>query len=250
MTRATDLSCVLRYKDAPAAIDWLERAFGFEREMVLTAEGGAVAFATLRLGGDVLATGTQRPDVRHAVAIYVEDPDAHCERARAAGAEITQVVEDTDFGTRIYVCKDPDGHLWSFGTTHLKEPGCDIFPVVGYRDPEAAMRFLRDAFGIEERAVYRNEDGTLAHAELGIGYGIIMPTHSNQAGDNPWAKIDFGLYVCVEDPAAHYERATAAGAEIVRELKLQDYGATEYSVRDCEGNLWSFGDYRPEGSRP
>jgi uncharacterized glyoxalase superfamily protein PhnB len=250
MTRATDLFCVLRYVDAPKAIDWLEKAFGFEREMVLTTEEGAVAFATLRLGNDVLGTGTRRADVHNAICVYVEDPDAHSAQARAAGAEITQEVTDEDHG-RIYACTDPAGHLWSFGTTHLKEaPGCDIFPVVGYKDLEAAIVFLKDAFGSEERALFRGEDGSIQHIELGIGFGIIMPTHSKQPGDNPWAQIDFGLYVCVDDPAAHYARAQAAGAEIVRELKLEDYGATDYSVRDCEGNLWSFGDYRPAGSRP
>jgi uncharacterized glyoxalase superfamily protein PhnB len=250
MTRATDLFCTLRYKDAPKAIDWLEKAFGFQRDFIEPGEGGGVRFAALRLGNDVLGTGTIRPGLQHAISVYVEDPDAHCQRARAAGAQVTQEVTQEEFG-RFYVCTDLDGHLWSFGTTHLKdEPGCDIFPVVGYRDSESAMRWLKDAFGIEERVVYRNEDGSIAHAELGIGYGIIMPTHSHEDSDNPWGQIDFGLYACVEDPKSHYERAKAAGADIVRELKQQDYGATEYSVRDCEGNLWSFGDYRPEGSRP
>ncbi|HEY7466199.1 MAG TPA: VOC family protein [Dehalococcoidia bacterium] len=250
MTRASDLFCTLRYKDAPKAMDWLEKAFGFKRDFVVPGAGDGVRFALLRLGHDVLGTGTIRPGLHHAISVYVEDPDAHCARARAAGATITEEMTEEDFG-RFYVCKDLDGHVWSFGTTHLKDaPGCDIFPVAGYKDPEAAMKFLHDAFGIEERTMYRGEDGSLQHAELGIGYGIIMPTHSDGAGDNPWAKIDFGLYVCVDDPAAHYERAKAGGAEIVRELKLQDYGATEYTVRDCEGNLWSFGDYRPAGSRP
>lgn len=250
MTRPTDLFAILRYDDAPAAIDWLERAFGFRRELVVPGEGESIAFATLRLGNDVLGTGTTRPDVSHAVAVYVEDPDAHCGRARAAGAEITQEVTDEEHG-RSYVCKDLDGHVWSFGTTFLKPaPGCDIFPVIGYRDIDAAIGFLRDAFGVEERVVVRDEEGRIGHAELGIGYGVIMPTHSWEAGDNPWAQIDFGLFVYVADPEAHYARAKAAGAEIVRELKREDYGATGYSVRDLAGNLWSFGDYRPEGSRP
>jgi uncharacterized glyoxalase superfamily protein PhnB len=249
MTRETDLFCTLRYRNAIGAIDWLERAFGFERDFIVPGVDDSVRFALLRLGADVFGTGTIRPGLHHAISVYVEDPDAHLEQARATGARITQEITEEEFG-RFYACTDLDGHLWSFGTTHLKEPGCDIFPVVGYRDPEAAMRWLHDAFGIEERAIYRNEDGLLAHAELGIGYGTIMPTHSDQVGDNPWAKIDFGLYVCVDDPAAHYARAQAAGAAIVRELKLQEYGATEFSVRDCEDNLWSFGDYRPAGSRP
>jgi uncharacterized glyoxalase superfamily protein PhnB len=53
------------------------------------------------------------------------------------------------------------------------------------------------------------------------------------------------LYVVVDDPDAHHERAKAAGAEIVRELEDQDYGSRDYSARDPEGNLWSFGTYNP-----
>jgi uncharacterized glyoxalase superfamily protein PhnB len=238
----------LRYKDAANAIDWLEVAFGFKRDFVVPGVDDSVRFALLRLGMDVLGTGTVRPGLHHAISVYVEDPDAHLQRARAGGATITQEMTEEEFG-RFYVCTDLDGHVWSFGTTHLKEPGCDIFPVIGYRDLEPAMRFLRDAFGLEERALYRNEDGSIAHVELGVGHGVVMPKDIQPADDNPWNQIDFGLYVCVEDPSGHYARARSAGAEIVRDLELQPYGATEYSVRDCEGNLWSFGDYRPQGTR-
>ena len=188
MTRPTDLFCTLRYTDAPKAIDWLQTAFGFKSDFVEPGVEGSIRFAALRLGNDVLGTGTVRPGLQHAISVYVEDPDAHCERALAAGAKVTQEVTDEEFG-RFYVCTDIDGHIWSFGTTHLKdEAGCDIFPVVGYRDTEAAMLWLHEAFGIEERAVYRNKDGSIAHAELGIGHGIIMPTHSREDGDNPWAR--------------------------------------------------------------
>ena len=55
-----------------------------------------------------------------------------------------------------------------------------------------------------------------------------------------------GIYVYVEDVQAHHDRAKAAGAEIVRSLQVTDYGSWEYSVRDPEGHLWSFGTYRPE----
>ena len=54
-----------------------------------------------------------------------------------------------------------------------------------------------------------------------------------------------GIYVMVEDPDAHHERASGAGAQVVRELSDQDYGSREYSARDLEGNLWSFGTYDP-----
>ncbi|MBM2812520.1 MAG: Glyoxalase-like domain protein [Chloroflexi bacterium] len=58
------------------------------------------------------------------------------------------------------------------------------------------------------------------------------------------------VVVCIDDVKRHYERARAAGAVIVRELNETDSGAVEYSARDLERNLWSFGTYRPEGSRP
>ncbi|HUF02532.1 MAG TPA: VOC family protein [Gaiellaceae bacterium] len=54
------------------------------------------------------------------------------------------------------------------------------------------------------------------------------------------------MYVIVADVDGHYERARSAGAEIVRELKDTDYGSRGYMARDSEGNLWSFGTYRPE----
>jgi uncharacterized glyoxalase superfamily protein PhnB len=56
---------------------------------------------------------------------------------------------------------------------------------------------------------------------------------------------DHGIYVAVEDADAHYEQAKAAGAEIVREIGDTDYGSREYTARDPEGNVWSFGTYRP-----
>ena len=53
------------------------------------------------------------------------------------------------------------------------------------------------------------------------------------------------LYVVVEDPDAHHERAVAAGAQIVRAMRDEEYGSRGYTARDPEGNVWSFGTYRP-----
>jgi uncharacterized glyoxalase superfamily protein PhnB len=64
--------------------------------------------------------------------------------------------------------------------------------------------------------------------------------------DNPWAAEPLGIYVYVEDVEAHHDRAKAAGADIVRPLQVTEYGSWEYSVRDLEGHLWSFGTYLPE----
>jgi uncharacterized glyoxalase superfamily protein PhnB len=98
--------------------------------------------------------------------------------------------------------------------------------------------------------VYRSEDGIIHHAQLELGTGMIMFGQDRENGwlggkaPDPYASPQ-GVYVAVDDPDAHHARAKAAGAEIVRELSDQDYGSREYSARDLEGNLWSFGTYDP-----
>lgn len=62
---------------------------------------------------------------------------------------------------------------------------------------------------------------------------------------NPWKSAAYGTYAVVEDIDVHYARAVAEGAEILRPLADTDYGAREYTARDPEGHLWSFGTYRP-----
>jgi uncharacterized glyoxalase superfamily protein PhnB len=118
----------LRYRDAPAAIDWLVKAFGFEEQMVVPNEDGTVAHAQLSLRPGVIMLATARDDelriksprdlgaVGGGIYVYVDDPDAHCERARAGGAEIVRGPEDTDYGSREYTARDLEDHLWSFGT--------------------------------------------------------------------------------------------------------------------------------------
>jgi uncharacterized glyoxalase superfamily protein PhnB len=120
---APTLYPVLRYRDARSAIDWLERAFGFERMSVHPEEGGPVVHAELAFGTGVLMLGTRTADEFagplprfNAPYVYVSDPDAHFAQASAAGAEITRPLEDTDYGSRQYCARDLDGNEWSFGT--------------------------------------------------------------------------------------------------------------------------------------
>jgi uncharacterized glyoxalase superfamily protein PhnB len=133
----------------------------------------------------------------------------------------------------------------------------NIYPCLGYRDARAAIRWLCEAFGFEERAVHPGEDREVAHAELSLGPGIIMlgsaskemaavDTDALVAGGQPdFSRIPFALYIAIDDVDAHCERARSAGAEIVREPTDTDYGSREYACRDLEGNVWSFGTYRP-----
>jgi len=121
-----------------------------------------------------------------------------------------------------------------------------IFPVLKYDDARAAIEFLEAAFGFERHAVYDGEDGGVAHAELRLGDEYVM-LGSTSEGDDRFSQGAgrYSLYVVVDDPDAHLARAKEAGASIERELTDQDYGSRDYTARDPEGNLWSFGTYRP-----
>jgi uncharacterized glyoxalase superfamily protein PhnB len=123
----------------------------------------------------------------------------------------------------------------------------NIFPALRYEDGPAAVEWLGKAFGFEKQMVVPGPDGTIAHAQLAFGPGVVMlgSAVEEPGKPNPWARVKQGIYVYVADVDAHYRRAKAAGAEIVRELQDTDYGAREYSARDPEGHLWSFGTYRP-----
>ena len=120
----------------------------------------------------------------------------------------------------------------------------NIFPALRYRDANAALEWLQRAFGFSEKAVYRGDDGTVHHAELQLGAGMVMLGQQPEAAPSDAQTI----YVAVADPDAHHERAAAAGAEILRPLEDMDYGSREYGARDPEGHLWSFGTYDPFGS--
>ncbi|MEX1034258.1 MAG: VOC family protein [Cellvibrionaceae bacterium] len=121
-----------RYRDAPSAIDFLIKAFGFSEHMVVPDGEGGIAHAQLTFGDGrgMIMLGSARDDewgqyVRPAkeagvntggAYVIVEDVDAHCEQARKAGAEIIVKPADQDYGGRNYACKDPEGHVWSFGS--------------------------------------------------------------------------------------------------------------------------------------
>jgi uncharacterized glyoxalase superfamily protein PhnB len=121
----------LRYQDAPAAIEWLCRAFGFERHFVVPGENGTIAHAQLTFGNGMIMVGSARDDEfgrlqktpaqvggvgTQSAYIIVPDVDAHHARAVAAGAAVTMAPRDEDHGGRFYSCRDPEGHLWNFGS--------------------------------------------------------------------------------------------------------------------------------------
>ena len=126
----------------------------------------------------------------------------------------------------------------------------NIFPALRYHDADAALVWLADAFGAEQRDVHRDDDGRIHHAELRLADGLIMLGSCDGDGvlDGSPAEARrsaISLYIAVSDPDAVHAHAKRAGAEVVRELTDTDYGSREFSVRDLEGNRWSFGTYNP-----
>ena len=122
----------------------------------------------------------------------------------------------------------------------------NVYPVLIYEDARAAIDFLEKAFGLERHAVYDGDGGAVAHAELRFGDEMIMLSSASEGNEQfNQAVGNYALYLVVDDPDAHHDRAREAGAEIVLGLKDEDYGSRGYTARDPEGNLWGFGTYRP-----
>lgn len=127
-------------------------------------------------------------------------------------------------------------------------PAPQVWPTLRARDARALIRFLVDAFGFEETAVFGAGD-TVEHAQLSWppGGGIMLGSVRDTPDDAwPLPPGMFGGYVVTDEPDALFARATAAGAEVIREPQDTDYGSREFAVRDPEGNRWSFGTYRGE----
>jgi uncharacterized glyoxalase superfamily protein PhnB len=132
-------------------------------------------------------------------------------------------------------------------TTHLTKIS-SVIPCLRYRDARAAIDWLTRAFGLIEAMVVAGADGVIEHAELAWDNGVVMLSSEPQLGGPDrlsWPPGAGSVYIIVDDPDAHHARAIAAGAEIVLPLKDEDYGSRGYTARDPEGNLWSFGTYRP-----
>jgi uncharacterized glyoxalase superfamily protein PhnB len=128
-------------------------------------------------------------------------------------------------------------------------------PCLRYRNAPDAIEWLCEAFGFEKQAIYSNENGTIAHAQLTFGNGMIM-LGSIPEKETAWGELikqpdEIGgaetqcAYLIVADPDALYARAKAAGARIIIEIKDEDYGGRGFSCYDLEGHLWNFGSYDP-----
>ena len=122
-----DIYPSLTYNDARSAIEWLCKAFGFTKRLIVDGPDGSIAHSELSLGNGVIMIGSPKsdlnrksprdlPGVNQALSIRIQDPDIHFARAKAAGAEVVRDIQDEDYGSRGYMVRDLEGHLWYFGT--------------------------------------------------------------------------------------------------------------------------------------
>ncbi len=127
---STVIPC-LRYQDVHAAIDWLQRCFGFHQRLLVPNKNGGVAHAELVLGDGMVMLGSHADDASgqfmappqrvggmQTQTAWVQVPDADDVYARVvdSGATIVQEIDDAPFGGRVFACRDPEGHVWHVGT--------------------------------------------------------------------------------------------------------------------------------------
>lgn len=123
------LSSGISYRDPRAAIAWLEKAFGFETTMLIEDPSGGIAHSELRLGDSLIMVGREWDEDHKSPAslggkntqsIYIHltsDVDAHCAKAKAAGADVFAEPDTQFYGDRVYRCRDLEGHVWTVGQT-------------------------------------------------------------------------------------------------------------------------------------
>jgi uncharacterized glyoxalase superfamily protein PhnB len=126
-----------------------------------------------------------------------------------------------------------------------------VWPILSYRNAPEAMAFLTRAFGLKRVVAYARDDDpqVIEHAEMRWpgGGGFMLGTAGKD--DSAFGQRKPGndaVYVVCDEPDALFAQATAAGAEVVRAPADESYGARGFTVRDLEGNLWSFGTYAGE----
>ena len=129
----------------------------------------------------------------------------------------------------------------------------NIIPTLRYRDAQAAVKWLCDAFGFATRLIIEDDEGAIVHAQLVYANSMVMISSDRENAFSMLQKTPAKVggvgtqspYVVVADADAHHERAVALGARVVYPLTNESYGGRGYSCLDPEGYLWNFGTYDP-----
>jgi len=120
-----------------------------------------------------------------------------------------------------------------------------INPVVHYRDLAAGAKFLVDSFGFVQHQAHEDEHGTVQYVELslnGAPLGLGPLTEGSMFDTGPTV-----VYISLDEVDTMYQRAAAAGAEVLMAPTDQDYGSRDFVAKDHEGNVWCFGTFQPGG---
>jgi len=231
-------------EDGPALLELAKQAFGaveaFRSETHLGGVHGEVTIGDSRLmiGGGV--PGHKFPSTLHpnALHLYVEDADAVCQKALAAGATLIDEPRDQDYGERSASVKDPAGNFW-YIATHKGESYIPkgLNNVNAYLLPlraEPLIAFLKRAFGAQELGKYASPNGVVHHAEIRIGDSVVEMGEAH----GKYEPMPAMFYVYVPNVDAVYRQAVAAGATSFQEPIDQPYGDRQAGVRDEFGNTW------------
>ena len=273
------LTPFLHVADVRKTVDVLHDAFGAELVAFDRAGDPPHDHADVRIGDSMVMVGELTPGFAPTTSAFyltVSDVDAVYQRALRAGLTSMHPPQDRPWGDRMAHVKDALGNSWFIGMRRAdvarrstaatgarqkeetmadtaKGTRANIIPTMRYRDAAAAIEWLCRAFGFEKQLVVPGEHGTIAHAQLKLGNGMIM---LGSARDDEYGRLvqpprdrasvnSQSPYIVVADADAHYRRAVAAGAQVVMDIKDEDYGGRGYTCRDPEGHVWNFGTYDP-----
>ena len=277
---ATAVTPYITVHDGDGALRWYAEAFGAEEQFRVVGDDGRLGHAEFRIGDATFMLSDEHEELGvvsprglggtpFALHLSVTDVDALYARAVAAGATAQREPADQPHGARHGTLVDPYGHRWMLSQpleafdldtyaertrgsgyeVHRPDREGGIWAVVTYADVEAGIRFVTDVLGFEEWVMVRDEQdpGHIVHSEFRWPDGGVVQLADYVAG-NPWLRPpgEQGLYVVTPDPWSVWERCRdAAGVEVMQEPYAPHYDpdGMGFSVRDAEGNLWSFGTY-------
>jgi PhnB protein len=231
-------------EDGPALLDFAKQAFGAEEMLrVMTPVGGVhgevrIGDSRLMIGGGT--PGHKFPATLHpnALHVYVEDADAVCQRALAAGATLIDELRDQEYGERSASVKDAAGNFWYIAThkgdNYVPKGLNNVNPYLHPLRAEPLIAFLKRAFGAEEVAKYASPDGVVHHAQIRVGDSMLEMGEAH----GKYEPMPAMFYLYVPDCDAVYQRALAAGAKSIHELTDHPYGDRSGAVTDPFGNTW------------
>jgi PhnB protein len=230
--------------DGPALLDFVGKAFGAEEMLRVETPMGGV-HGEVRIGDSMLMMGGGIPGKKfpgslqpNALHVYVEDCDAVCAKALAAGATLIDELRDQEYGERSASLKDPAGNYWYIATakgeSYVPKGLHNVNPYLHPRRAEPLISFLKRAFGAEEIAKYASPDGVVHHAQIRVGDSVV---EMGEAHDK-YRPMEAMFYLYVPNVDAVYRQTLAAGATSFQEPTDQPYGDRSAAVRDNFGNKW------------